>query len=106
MRQLAKDAPEEDVLLFGDDLDKRITTVQTEKTAKLKKTAKLPKKPETKHTGFYPHNRSYDNRYKSKDNFRTKEKPNYKNQASKDAKTSSKENSAPRRFNYKKGGKQ
>ena len=28
MRQLAKDASEEDVSLFGDDLDRRIITVQ------------------------------------------------------------------------------
>ena len=105
MRQLAKDAPEEDVLLFGDDLDKRITSVQA-----TEKTAKLLEKPEQKHTGFYPHNRPYDNRYRStKDNFRHKEKPSYtsfKNQPSKNAKTSSKENSAPRRLNYKRGGKQ
>ena len=107
MRGLSKDVPEEDTLLFGDDLDKRIITLQAaEKTNKVFSNSSDHKQPR----GF---NNNYSNKYKNntynnsyKKNSQKWDSSKYKHKDSKNEKTSSKENNSPRRSGKtRRGGK-
>ena len=61
MRLLAKDVPEDDKMLFGDDLDKRISVVQaSEKTTLvLSKSAQNDRKPPSSSSNRYTNNKPF-----------------------------------------------